>query len=124
MANFSLSKHHSRTPLVVQRLRLCSQPRRCGFNPWPGGQDSTRHMCAVPSLSGVSDSVTPRTIARRLVCPWGLSRQEYWSGLPCPPPGDLPDPRMETRPPALQADSLPSEPPGKSTCHMCGQKFF
>ena len=43
----------------------------------------------------------------------GFSRQEYWSGLPCPPPGDLPNPRVKPRSPALQADSLPDEPPGK-----------
>jgi len=42
----------------------------------------------------------------------GFSRQEYWSGLPCPPSGDLPNPGTEPRSPALQADSLPSEPPG------------
>ena len=39
----------------------------------------------------------------------GCSRQEYWSGLPYPPPGDLPYPRIEPGSPALQADSLPSE---------------
>ena len=43
----------------------------------------------------------------------GFSRQEYWSGLPFPSPGDLPDPGIEPRSPALQADTLPSEPPGK-----------
>ena len=43
----------------------------------------------------------------------GFSRQEYWSGLPFPPPGDLPDPGIEPTSPALQADSLPSEPLGK-----------
>ena len=42
-----------------------------------------------------------------------FSRQEYWSGLPCPPPGDLPNPWIEPRSPALQVDSLPSEPPEK-----------
>ena len=42
----------------------------------------------------------------------GFSRQEYWSGLPCPPPGDLPNPGIKPRSPALQADSLSSEPPG------------
>ena len=42
-----------------------------------------------------------------------FSRQEYWSGLPFPFPGDLPYPGMEPRSPALPADSLPSEPPGK-----------
>ena len=49
----------------------------------------------------------------RLLCPWGFSRLEYWSGLPCPPPGDFPKPGTELRSPTLQADSLPSEPPGK-----------
>ena len=42
-----------------------------------------------------------------------FSRQEYWSGLPFPSPGVLPDPRIELESPALQADGLPSEPPGK-----------
>ena len=43
----------------------------------------------------------------------GLSRQENWSGLPCPPPGNLPDPGLEPGSHALQADSLQSEAPGK-----------
>ena len=43
----------------------------------------------------------------------GFPRQEYWSGLPFSPPGDLPDPGIEPGSPALQEDSLPSEPPGK-----------
>ena len=43
----------------------------------------------------------------------GFSRQEYWSRLPFPSPGDLPGPGIEPRSPALQADALPSEPPGK-----------
>ena len=42
-----------------------------------------------------------------------FSRQEYWSGLPFPSPGNLPNPGIEPGSPALQADSLPSEPPGK-----------
>ena len=46
----------------------------------------------------------------RLLCPWGFSRQEYWRGLPCPPPGNLPDPGTEPMSPALRADSLPLEP--------------
>ena len=45
----------------------------------------------------------------------GFSRQEYWSGLLCPPPGDLLNPGIEPRSPALQANSLLSEPPGKPT---------
>ena len=49
----------------------------------------------------------------RLLCPWGFSRQEYWSRLPCPPAGNLPNPGIESRSSALQADSLLSEPPRK-----------
>ena len=45
--------------------------------------------------------------------PWGFSRQEYWSGLPCPPPGNLSNPGIELGSPTLQAASIPSEPPGK-----------
>ena len=45
----------------------------------------------------------------------GFSRQEYWSGLPFPSPGDLPDPGIEPRSPTLQADALTSEPPGMGT---------
>ena len=67
------------------------------------------------SRSVVSDSLWPHGLQpTRLLCPWGFSRQEYWSGLPCPPPGDLPNPGIEPRSSALQVDSLPSEPPGKS----------
>ena len=46
--------------------------------------------------------------------PMGFSRQEYQNGLPFPSPGDLSDPWIESKSPSLQADSLPSEPPGKS----------
>ena len=52
---------------------------------------------------------TPWAVAHRAPFPMGFSRQEYWSGLPCPPPGDLPNPRIKPAfpvPPALQADSL------------------
>ena len=48
----------------------------------------------------------------RLLCSWGFSRQEYQSGLPCPPLRDLPNTGIKPRSPTLQADSLPSEPPG------------
>ena len=46
-----------------------------------------------------------------------FSKQDYWSGLPYPSPGDLPNPGIEPRSPALQADSLPSEPPRKPLDH-------
>ena len=53
------------------------------------------------------------TVARQAPLPLEFTRQEYWGGLPFPSPGDLPDPGIEPRSPALQADSLPSEPLGK-----------
>ena len=53
------------------------------------------------------------TVAHQVPLSVEFPRQEYWSGLPCPPPGDLPNPWIEPRSPALQVDSLPSELPGK-----------
>ena len=47
-----------------------------------------------------------------------FSKQVYWSGLPCPSLGELPDPGIEPGSPALQVDSLPSEPPGKLTSYI------
>ena len=69
--------------------------------------------CLVKSLSCVRLFVTPLTVAYEASPSMGFSRQEYWSGLPFPSPGDLPDPGIETRSPTLQADTLSSEPPGK-----------
>ena len=53
----------------------------------------------------------------------GFSRQEYWSGLPFPSPGDLPNPGIEPGSPALRADTLTSEPPG-NTNHQGDNKFY
>ena len=58
-------------------------------------------------------TVTQWTVARQVSLFMGFSRQEYWSGLPFPTPGDLPDPGIEPGLPTSQADSLPSEPAGK-----------
>ena len=57
--------------------------------------------------------VIPRSAACQAPLSMGFSRREYWSGLPFPSPGDLPNPGIELGSLALQADSLPSEPPGK-----------
>ena len=57
--------------------------------------------------------VIPWTVAYQAPSSMGFSRQEYWSGLPFPSLGDLPNPGIEPRSPALQADASPSEPPGK-----------
>ena len=56
---------------------------------------------------------TPWTVAHQAPLSMGFSRQECWSGLPFPSPGDLPNPGIEPRSPALQEDTLPAEPPGK-----------
>ena len=68
----------------------------------------------VKSLSHVQLFEIPWTVAYQAPMSMGSSRQEYWSGLPFPSPGDLPNPGIEPRSPALQADALPSEPQGKS----------
>ena len=52
-----------------------------------------------------------------------FSRPEYWSGLPFPSPGDLPDPGMESRSPALQVDSLPAESQEKTVLLIVGYKY-
>ena len=72
------------------------------------------HSClrACSATAAVSDSLQPHELCQALRST-GVSRPEHWSGLPCPPPGDLPDPGIELRPSTLLVDSLPSEPPGK-----------
>ena len=67
----------------------------------------------VKLLSRVRLFATLWTVAYQASPSMGFSRQEYWSGLPFPSPGDLPDPGMEPGSPALEADTLTSEPPGK-----------
>ena len=67
----------------------------------------------VKSLSRVRLFATPWTVAHQAPPSMEFSRQEYWTGLPFPSPGDIPNAGMEPRSPALQADALPSEPPGK-----------
>ena len=64
-------------------------------------------------LSRVGLFATPWTVAYQAPLSMGLSRQEYWSGLPFPSPGELPSPGIEPESPTWQADGLPTEPPGK-----------
>ena len=73
------------------------------------------HRAVFSCFSYVWPFETPWTVAHQALLSLGFSRQEFWSGLLCPPPGDLPDPGIEpTSPvsPALQADSLPLSFPG------------
>ena len=74
------------------------------------------------------DFVTLWTVACQALQSMGFSRQEYWSGLPCPPPGDLPNPGIKSTvpaAPALQADSLllGSQPPGKPKNYLFINRF-
>ena len=97
--------------------------------PWDSGTSTSRiHWMMkffqvkvkVKSLSRVQLFATPWTVAHQAPPSMGFSRQEYWSGLPFPSPGDLPDPGIKPRSPTLQADALTSEPPGKPT--FCNKK--
>ena len=63
--------------------------------------------------SVLSDSATLRTVVHQAPLPMGFSRQDYWSGLPFPPPGDLPDPGIKPASPVLTGGFFTAEPPGK-----------
>ena len=79
---------------------------------------SSVQFSSVQSLSRVQPILCePMDLAYQDPLPREFSRQEYWNGLPLPSPGDLPDLRVKPRPPTLQADSLPSEPPGRLWRH-------
>ena len=78
----------------------------------------------VKSLSHVQLFEIPWTVAYKAPLSMGFSRKEYWSGLPFPSPGDLPDPGIKPGSSTLQADALPSEPPGKPHSHgYCSYKI-
>ena len=70
-------------------------------------------VCVCLSFSHVQFFAVPCTVACQAPLSMEFSRQEYWSRLPFPSPGDLPDPRIKPVSAALQADSLPFEPRGK-----------
>ena len=77
------------------------------------GRKVMTKLCCVQSSGHAQLFATPWTAAHQAPLSMGFSRPEYWSGFPCPPPEDLPIPGIEPRSPALQADSLTSEPPAK-----------
>ena len=85
----------------------CWEFRSKGFSLFQG---KSERKVKVKSLSRVRLFATPRTVAYQASLSMGFSRQQYWSGLPFPSPGDLPDPGIEPRSPTLQTDALPSEP--------------
>ena len=83
------------------------------FTIWATREALERPWSEVKSLSRVQLFATPWTVAYQAPPSMGFSRQEYWSGLPFPSPGDLPEPGIKPRSPTLQAGALTSEPPGK-----------
>ena len=89
-----------------------------GIEPWsPAFQADT--LTSEPrgkNHSVMSDSATPWIVAYQSPQSMEFSRQEYWSGLPFPSPGDLPNPGIEPGSPAFQADALTSEPQGSTRC--------
>ena len=84
------------------------------------------YACKLSCFSHVRLCATPRTIARGTPLSMGFSRQEYWSGLPCPSPGDIPNTDIKPTPletPLWQAGSLSREPPGKPGAHLRFSKW-
>ena len=75
--------------------------------------DGILHVCVCAKLLQLCPTLCdPMDLAHQTPLSMVFSRQEYWSGLSCPPPGDLPDPGIEPGSLALEADALTSEPPG------------
>ena len=123
------------------------QPKEVGWGGrWEGGSSGRGHVILLTDsrcgkvktnrtlenncvlcwfLSPVWLFATPWIAARQAPLSMGFSRPAYWSGLLCPPPGDLPNPGIEPRSPALQMDSSPSEPPGKprKQLYTIGKKY-
>ena len=111
----SKTRHRALVPGFCRYSCPCEQGRKIKItNKWPrvfgflGIQWDQR--LRAKSLSRVQLFVTPWTVAHQAPQSMEFSRQEYWSGLPFPSPGDLPDPGIKPGSPALQADALPSEP--------------
>ena len=86
---------------------------------WGKSPDRTKWLFDAVSCSVVSDFLQPMDLIElaRLLSPWNSPDKNTGAGLPFPSPGDLPDPGLEPESPALQADSLPSESPGKPHIH-------
>ena len=81
-------------------------------------KNPVKYICGGLVTKSCPTLATPWTAARQAPLSMGFSREEYWSGLPFPSPGDLPDSGITPQPPALQADPSPSEPPRKPRLHL------
>ena len=98
--------------VCAKKERRYSYPRMiCKIVDWPQSSCPFSHVLRCAQQFWLF--VTPWTAAHQTPLSMGFSRQECWSGLPCPPPEDLPNSGIKPRSPTLQTDSLASEPPGK-----------
>ena len=110
--------------VAISYSTVSSQPRDGTCISWVSCTAGTFFTTKPPGkekvklLSCIRLFVTPWTIDYQASLSMAFSRQDYWSGLPYPSPGDLPDPGIKPGPTALQADTLPSEPPGKPPSHQ------
>ena len=100
---------HTWCPTFALLLKPLAKPR--GKEVWVTRQEGCLCECLVTQLCPTLSN--PWNVAHQAPLSMGFSRQEYWSGLPRPPPSNRRDSGSEPLSPALQADSLPSEPPGK-----------
>ena len=109
---FGHSIWHVGAKFPDQGSNPCPPQWKCGvvLTTGPPGK-FLRQFLKVTSLSRVQLFATPWTVAYQAPQSMEFSRQEYWSGLPFPSPGDLPDPGIEPGSPTFQADALTSDPP-------------
>ena len=92
--NTSRAVVSSRVSVITEMSHFCTAQYRSHGPPVTAALCSATQSC--PALCDPVLGLQPA----RLLCPWGFSRQEHWSGMPCPPPGDLPNPGIEPRSPA------------------------
>ena len=113
--------------VAISFSRRSSRPRVWTWVSCIGRQilyhSTTMKYLKVKSFSRVRLFATPWTVAYQAPQSVEFSRQEYWSGLPFPSPGDPPNPGIEPGSPTLQADALPSEPPGKHLSQGTAKPF-
>ena len=99
-------KQEAKEQLSQAELRCLGRAGRSAVS-WVNARVKVKPLSRVPLFE------TPWTVAHQAPQSMEFSRQEHWSGLPFPSPGDLPDPGIEPGSPTLRAEALPSEPPGK-----------
>ena len=112
-----LNSNHCNTSCIYTSpfIDICLSFLKLNIKTWKRGGLNWLQCSCVCVLSCVWLFVTSWTVAHQAPLSMGFLRQEPWSGLPFPPPRNLSNPGMEPRSPALKADSLLSEPPGKPT---------